>query len=847
MTEFEVSSLLDSVWPGWEVVRTIGSGTYGQVFEIRKVDFGEVFSAALKVIQIPNGEDSLGAYRTSMSDADKAEYYQSISEKLMQEYSIMSKLKGNSNVVSYEDHTRIANKDNIGQTILIRMELLTCLTKYIDSCGLTRQQIIKLGIDICKALELCNKYKIIHRDIKPENIFISEFGEYKLGDFGVARTMEATWNMLSRQGTSMYMAPEVYANKPYGATADIYSLGLVMYQYANKNNPPFMSGKLTYTSQLDSLTKRMSGDSLPPPSEEQGPLADIILKACSFEPSDRYAEAADMRQALEALVDSSDNKSYFEALDQSSIPTSMPEIEIKFFDRDGKLLTGGKYFRNSIVQEPDIQKSILLNNKEYVFTGWSPQFTKTAVRNEDYRACYQQKDAPLPQNTQKAGEAPDGRGKTKFKPWQIASAAALLVVIVAVVLGVRGMGGRPETDIQAAGDGVNQEFGETDTAEPKEEPLWFDWSETLPDDISSDEYVVETKLQYRSCQATVYRQEQAGAGTLCYTADRTDDSEWSEWQDEEIEENQLLEVETGVFYRYREKHFRQVVMQGQVATKTSIYWGEWEESDKPKEASANTEVEEITKYRSRPVLTDYYYCEDADWGEFSDTPVYPAGSVVVNTRVLYRYAPREKIAPAEASMSNFPANTPADGVRYMDVSESKWYGNEKTGCIYSAVNLGALNTDEYMCFRPDENITMAELIKAAVVVSRVYNGIPGEITEHENGYQAYIDYAKENGLVSEVLLTDVEKYATRQEAAYILSNTLPESEFLGGNIVTSITDVSVDSLYYKSIYQFAQAGIISWPTPEYEFNPNKLMTRAEAAAIIDRLAYPENRIIYHVE
>ena len=57
----------------------------------------------------------------------------------------------------------------------------------MDCCAekqLTENEVIQLGLDLSKALEYCRKLNIIHRDIKPENIFVSRFGDFKLGDFG---------------------------------------------------------------------------------------------------------------------------------------------------------------------------------------------------------------------------------------------------------------------------------------------------------------------------------------------------------------------------------------------------------------------------------------------------------------------------------------------------------------------------------------------------------------------------------------------------------------------------------------------------------------------------------------
>jgi DNA-directed RNA polymerase subunit RPC12/RpoP len=71
--------------------------------------------------------------------------------------------------------------------ILIRMELLTSLTEHANDKPLSTDDVIKLGIHICRALELCAVKKTIHRDIKPDNIFISQYGDYKLGDLGTVK------------------------------------------------------------------------------------------------------------------------------------------------------------------------------------------------------------------------------------------------------------------------------------------------------------------------------------------------------------------------------------------------------------------------------------------------------------------------------------------------------------------------------------------------------------------------------------------------------------------------------------------------------------------------------------
>ena len=122
------------------------------------------------------------------------------------------------------------------------MELLTSLLDYSEEHEITEQTVIKLGTDILTALEVCQKYHVVHRDIKPENIFVSATGDFKLGDFGIARTIEKTTFGMSKKGTYPYMAPEIYQGKESDILVDMYSLGLVMYRMLNDNRLPFFPG-----------------------------------------------------------------------------------------------------------------------------------------------------------------------------------------------------------------------------------------------------------------------------------------------------------------------------------------------------------------------------------------------------------------------------------------------------------------------------------------------------------------------------------------------------------------------------------------------------------------------------
>lgn len=296
----------EPVFGAWTITDKIGHGTYGQVFVIEREDMGSVYKSALKAITIPQSESEI---RSTMADGmtmdEVTAYYKELVYSIVQEFELMSKLKGNSHIVSYEDHAIFEHDDDIGWDILIRMELLTPLVDITSERTLKEEEVIRLGIDMCKALEFCRKFNIVHRDIKPENIFIAPSGDYKIGDFGVARLIEKTQAGMSRKGTFTYMAPEEYRGEAYGPTVDIYSLGIVMYKLLNDNRTPFLPktpNVISYNDREDALSKRLRGEELQPMSTGSKRLQDIVFKACSYDSRDRYRSASDMREDLEALL-----------------------------------------------------------------------------------------------------------------------------------------------------------------------------------------------------------------------------------------------------------------------------------------------------------------------------------------------------------------------------------------------------------------------------------------------------------------------------------------------------------------------------------------------------------------
>lgn len=354
--------LLTKVWPQWKVVRELGEGSFGKVYEIERQDIGGTYKAALKVITIPKSKSEISDILSEGMDMHSAtQYFHGMMEEIVKEFAMMEKLKGNTNIVTYEDHEVVPHEEGIGWDILIRMELLTPLTKVMTSKNLTEEDAIKLGIDICKALELCQQYKIIHRDIKPENIFVSELGDYKLGDFGVARTAEKTMSGMSKKGTYTYMAPEVYKGEAYNATVDLYSLGIVLYRLINDYRTPFLPPApqpILFSDRENAQERRMNGEAFPAPAHGCEGLIRIINKACAYKSSERYANASQMLRDLQALL-SGKGLCMGQEIDQDWDKTVAESVVSEPIRIDNDNTVGTKFDSTVVMKEPTDEAEVL--------------------------------------------------------------------------------------------------------------------------------------------------------------------------------------------------------------------------------------------------------------------------------------------------------------------------------------------------------------------------------------------------------------------------------------------------------------------------------------------------------
>ena len=152
---------------------------------------------------------------------------------------------------------------------------------------------------VAEALHHAHGYAIVHRDVKPANIVVSAAGRAKLTDFGVAYVPASNVTQHGAAlGSPRYMAPEQVLGQPIDARADIFSLGVVLYELLTGRNPFQWPGDTT----VYALLQRIAGEPHPPlrQADSRIPLGfeRIVDRALAKRPQDRYASAAELAQDL---------------------------------------------------------------------------------------------------------------------------------------------------------------------------------------------------------------------------------------------------------------------------------------------------------------------------------------------------------------------------------------------------------------------------------------------------------------------------------------------------------------------------------------------------------------------
>ncbi|MEZ4417001.1 MAG: protein kinase [Gemmatimonadota bacterium] len=205
------------------------------------------------------------------------------------------------------------------------------IDQYCDRLRLPLEQRIELFVTVCEAVQHAHRNLIVHRDLKPGNIIVTEQGEVKLLDFGIAKVLDPSQGAdrtraLGVRLTPEYAAPEQVVMGPTTTATDVYALGVILYELLSGQRPyVFTSGSMQEIEDLvcntdprrpstritfrDPEAKEETGGlpqaswlrSTNPGALRQhlaGDLDSIILKAMEKEPARRYGSAAELRQDL---------------------------------------------------------------------------------------------------------------------------------------------------------------------------------------------------------------------------------------------------------------------------------------------------------------------------------------------------------------------------------------------------------------------------------------------------------------------------------------------------------------------------------------------------------------------
>ena len=292
---------LEPFFGSWYIETKLSEGKSSKFYKVYRSDGIEKFYLGLKTVKFPSGDKELSNAIASGKYQNIDEYLDILQQSVSKNMSIMRSLSGHNNVVRLEDFTIIREPSCF--YVLMLVELLTPLNDYLSFENVSKNDVINLGKDICRAIEAFREKGVIHHNITPENIYVDNTGNYKLGDFGLF-----DYSTGMSEG-SLYIAPELY-NKNYlrDTSSDIYSLGMLLYKLLNNNRFPFLPAypaPVSLSDREQSFSRCMRGEAFPAAANADFKLTNIISKATAYRADDRYFSPLAMLSQLDTYQQSS--------------------------------------------------------------------------------------------------------------------------------------------------------------------------------------------------------------------------------------------------------------------------------------------------------------------------------------------------------------------------------------------------------------------------------------------------------------------------------------------------------------------------------------------------------------
>jgi HEAT repeat protein/tRNA A-37 threonylcarbamoyl transferase component Bud32 len=172
-----------------------------------------------------------------------------------------------------------------------------------DGKPLALRRAVRLGMDVAKGMSVAHAVGIVHRDLKPANVLINDEGIVKIVDFGVAAAQHQGDTQLTKTGyvigSPKYMAPEQILGKKVDERADIYSLGVILYEMLT-GTPPYHRG-----DHMSVMYQHVQGRARPPielnPSLPQG-ISDLVMKCMAVDKDKRFTTMDEVSVALERFL-----------------------------------------------------------------------------------------------------------------------------------------------------------------------------------------------------------------------------------------------------------------------------------------------------------------------------------------------------------------------------------------------------------------------------------------------------------------------------------------------------------------------------------------------------------------